>query len=222
MAKTEGTNMEVFQNFSERTGEPTKNFTIVDAAVSMTDFRRRGNPQKGVPAGGFPSFFVRFPATPAGNKTAEKLRDIYGVNLRQVIPKDDSKPYYSMKISERFDKFPPTTTLYSGENVVELTHAIPKYSIDERLPRTSNMSNDDTPDVKPEIINMFNANVAGIDRMILDRVEVKVNVTKNGAAYVRELKIWQKVDENGRPMSVNYGEYQKPLFLEDGEEEAPF
>ena len=182
-------NMKVFKSTAGR------NFKIEDADVVWTDFSRHGNPAKGVPAGGLPTFTVRFDSPDAGDNVAEALKEAYGVTMRIVMPKDDQdfKPYNSLKVAARFDKFPPLIIYHSGD-VVE-TLSTPNPDQQTQLPQ--------------EEIDARYERVAILDHIVIERMDVEVNVSVKGKAYVRSMEIWQKIDELGRPMEYAVNSYEE-------------
>ena len=201
-----GMEMKVFKDKSDN----GRNFRIVgieEENLLWKDFWRRGNPTKNVPAGGDATFCVKFNAPNAGDAVIQQLEEMYDVHTSVVVPKDgqEFKPYKAMKIACRFDMFPPTIILHSGPNDVTLSHYVPKQNKTDKIP--------------DNLIAEFNANVESLQTIRIDHMNVDVNVSVNGKAYVSNMEVWQAVDEFGNLVVDDYGrEYEEMVEYEHPEE----
>lgn len=186
-----------------------RNFRIIGITqedILWEDFRRLGNPVKNVPAGGYATFCVKFNSPNAGDAVVQKLEELYDVHTNIVAPNDeqDFKPYKTMKISARFDMFPPTIVLHvPGAEDVVLSHYIQKTNKTDRI--------------DPRIVDEFNANVASLHGVWIDHIDVDVNVSPGGKPYVNRMDVYQAVDEYGQPLYVTNG----PSYEEMAEMEYP-
>ena len=158
---------------------------ITEEDILWKDFERRGNPSKNVPAGGYATFCVKFDSPNAGNTVVQQLEDLYDVNTNIVVPDADQdfKPFKTMKLASRFDMFPPTIILHSGQTENVLSHYIQKANTTDRIPQ--------------HIVDEFNENVRGLQNIFIDHIDVDVNVSPGGKPYVNRMDVYQAVDEFG-------------------------
>ncbi len=206
-----GMEMRVFKAKEDK-GRNFRIENIEEENILWKDFDRKGNPAKNVPPGGYATFAVKFTAPNAGESVAQQLEELYDVNTRVVVPQDGEKPFKQIKIAMRFDMFPPNIVMHSTEDVV-LSHYIQKANKMDKI--------------QPNIVEEFNENVAGLQRIIIDHINVDVNVSNEGKAYVSGMEVWQKLDDFGNPMYMQrpgrayeeMAEFEHPL--DDGEE-PPF
>ncbi len=204
--------METMKAFAYQFG---RNFRIENANgenIGITDFSSKGNPSKGVPAGGLPSFFINFNSPTAGNDVAQAIQDRFGVNMTLVVPKDGQKkfkPFKRMKVALRFDKFPPSVTLYSGQNAVVLSEA-PEYVDGSPVPLSLAEQQERLENLKI------------LDDIVIDRIDVEINVSKNGKTYTHDLKVWQMLDSDGEPLSKSSENREFLLSESDHDDEEDY
>lgn len=201
-------------------------FVIQDCDIMWTDFARRGNPMKGVPANtSTATFCVKFDSPTAGADVAQVLEDDYEVKMKINVPDpekgQDFKPFKSTKIMVRFDHFPPKIILHTGDNVTLLS------DVAQRDPN----GNVITPSPR-EVEERFDA-IKGLDDYVIERIDATVNVYKfkdYRRNYASRLEIWLATDMNGQPIQRSAAVSEDDeLILEGihddivgGDDEMPF
>jgi len=184
-----------------RDKEFARNFRIEGVTgddILWKDFVRRGNPQKGVPAGGLATFAIKFNSPNAGNAVISQLEELYDVRTTLIVPhEEDQEPYKIIKVSARFDVAPPTIVLHKGDEDVVLSHRVQKARKEDR--------------VDPITVAEFNENISQLQRVVIDHLNVDINVSKEGKPYISRMDVWQKLDDEGMPMFFEAKREFEPL-----------